>query len=90
MSQHTPGPWKGQQHGDDYIMKGANGERVFSIRNGVIPMTDDARLIAAAPRMFKLIETSLRAGRFPEVGDGCEVWNPLEEARAILHDVEGK
>lgn len=44
----------------------------------------------AAPTMYKLIETSLRAGRFPEVGDGCEVWHPVEVARALLREIEGE
>lgn len=53
MSQQTttPGPWHAVQRGDDYKMEGAKGARVFSIRNGVIPMNADARLIAAAPEL---------------------------------------
>src|SRR5690242_1547088 len=55
-AQHTPGPWKHGQYGDDYMMKGASNERVFSIRKGVIPMNADAHLIAAAPALLQVAE----------------------------------
>ena len=35
-------------------------------------------------RIRLLLETSLRAGRFPDVGDGGEVWNPADAVRNVL------
>lgn len=52
IGKHTAGPWLSQQHGDDYVCKGPNGERVLNIRNGVIPMKADRRLIDAAPELL--------------------------------------
>jgi hypothetical protein len=50
---HTGAPWKAQQIGPDYIIQGANHERVFSIRDGVIPMIPDRKLIEAAPDLLE-------------------------------------
>jgi hypothetical protein len=67
---HTGAPWKAQQIGPDYIMQGANHERVFSIRDGVIPMIPDRHLIEAAPELLeacKEIQTIIRELRLLDV-----------------------
>ena len=87
-SAHTLGPWTIKQEGDDYVVKGAPGTtRVFSIRTGVIPMPNDARLVAAAPRMLALLQEYADKAR--------DVMTPapgslIERTRAILRDVEGE
>jgi hypothetical protein len=53
---HTGVPWKAQQIGPDYIMQGANHERVFSIRDGMIPMIPDRKLIEAAPELLEALK----------------------------------
>lgn len=62
---HTPGPWSLFQQGDEYGCWGGAGERVFSIRGGVL--SADARLIAAAPEMLaeirRLVDTCERGFR---------------------------
>jgi hypothetical protein len=86
MDAHTPGPWTihWQEPMGDYVIKGAPG-RVLSIRTGVLPMSSDARLIAAAPRMLALLEHVPHVHEMVERVTGC----PGCEARAILSEVEG-
>ena len=97
MSAHTPGPWTVKQDGDDYVLEGAPSPiseaypsgirgRVFSIRRGVIPMPNDARLIAAAPRMLEVLKAALARFESEPVG----VHAHIGAIRAILRDVEGQ
>ena len=78
---HTPGPWSLYQQGDEYGCWGKGGTRVFSIRKGVEPMNEDARLIAE-------MLTLLRGITGPE---GFE-WNIMhwECAQTLLAKIEGK
>lgn len=58
---HTPGPWR-IEAGGEWSIFGPSHEghptsfRVLTIRDGVIPTTPDARLIAAAPEMLGLLD----------------------------------
>ena len=96
MSQHTPGPWKwiSGPHLDALLVPHTytfgDGYILSPDQWGMDDVTNDvnARLIAKAPEMYRLIKLSLQAGRFPEIGDGVEQWNPIEVARALLRQVE--
>ena len=75
--------------GELHLVAGNNPKTpIMNLDAGEVQPTN-ARLIAAAPEMYRLIKLSLQAGRFPEVGDGCEQWNPAEVARALLAKIEG-
>ena len=93
MSQHTPGPWTRQNKGIPTGLSARHevvaGRRVICRMGGL--NEDDyanARLIAKAPEMYRLIKLSLQAGRFPEMGDGYEQWKPAEVARTLLREIE--
>mgnify|MGYP001579307493 CR=1 FL=1 len=93
MSQHTSGPWSLYQQGDEYGCWGKGGTRVFSIRKGVEPMNEDARLIAKAPEMLVLLKTALRGFDSAYMGESQFVPLPDEiewasEARALVREIE--
>ena len=89
MSQHTPGPWR-VEFGQDILAGVRENRLVAECHAGhATERGANARLIAKAPEMYRLIKLSLQAGRFPEMGDGCEQWKPAEVARALLREIEG-
>ena len=81
MSAHTPGPWKALQMGDDYVVFKVPNHRVFSIRTGVIPSAEDARLIAAAPEMLAALKQEVLYSTDPWTRDRC---------RAIIAKARGE
>jgi len=88
---HTPGPWKVSNARFlpgpfTWIIENESANKVTAGTSSEA----DARLIAAAPEMYRLIKLSFLAGRFPEIGEGVEQWNPAEVARALLARIEGK
>ena len=91
MTQHTPGPWKFDQRGDDYGLWGGKGHsRVLSIRSGVIPQNADARLIAQAPAMLAALKSLTRLYDKKLMTPVNEIAPAWESVRAILRAVEGK
>lgn len=80
MSAHTPGPWTLQPIGDETECNilGAGHELVATVSD------NDARLIAAAPRMLDIIWALVSS---PAMADNDEPM--MMEARAILKDIEG-
>ncbi len=63
MSKHTPGPWKVVTSWYDYSVEGPNGEEIIwqdgPYQTPTIKLSD-ARLIAAAPEMYELIQMLVR------------------------------
>jgi len=59
---HTLGPWTlgaewvAPAEKDAYLMTSRNGQRIFVIRDGLIPTLEDARLIAAAPDLLAALQ----------------------------------
>ena len=51
-AQFTPGPWREYHTHGNWEMYGSNGQLLFRIKDGVIPMLNDTALIAAAPAMY--------------------------------------
>mgnify|MGYP001592000461 CR=1 FL=1 len=89
MSQHTSGPWSLYQQGDEYGCWGKGGTRVFSIRKGVEPMNEDARLIAKAPEMhvqLQMVEEFLNS-RPPHIYFPPNLRTGI---RALLREIEGE
>ena len=60
MSAHTLAPWAAAAYPDQYRIDGHNGQIVLIIRDGLIPMREDARLIAAAPDLLAALRLMLR------------------------------
>jgi hypothetical protein len=99
VSKHTPGPWKGGEYPGDMTIDGPDGKRIVGgcgCCNSPWGVTDDAectanaRLIAAAPDMYALIER-LAGGDC----DGNTVWDKRAcgqcvhcRARAIVDAVD--
>jgi hypothetical protein len=85
--QNTPAPWTAAAYPDQYRIDGHNGQIVLIIRDGLIPMREDARLIAAAPDLLAaLVELLPHAAR---VIQGTTEGQPLlEAARAAIARVE--
>ena len=55
-AQFTPGPWREYHTHGNWEMYGSNGQLLFRIKDGVIPMLNDAALIAAAPAMYEALK----------------------------------
>ena len=58
-AQFTPGPWREYHTHGNWEMYGSNGQLLFRIKDGVIPMLNDTALIAAAPAMYEAGQLSL-------------------------------
>ena len=91
MSKHTPGPWRVEAHysGPATMAQMRNPERLLCVNADASAKppgwqaTDaNARLIAAAPRMYEFIEQVAR----------CRIRDtpPYEEATAILEEIDGR
>lgn len=101
--RHTPGPWTLDPAEPQWVVKldpetdtnvpialasagfFADGSSAHDYAN--------ARLIAAAPEMYRLIHFLLVDGGMPETirrqdGDVVEPWYPAEQARALLRRIE--
>ena len=63
--QNTPAPWTAAAYPDQYRINGHNGQIVLIIRDGLIPMREDARLIAAAPLMLATLQAVLKLATMP-------------------------
>ena len=63
--QNTPAPWTAAAYPDQYRIDGHNGQIVLIIRDGLIPMREDARLIAAAPFMLATLQAVLKLATMP-------------------------
>jgi hypothetical protein len=63
--QNTPAPWTAAAYPDQYRIDGHNGQIVLIIRDGLIPMREDGRLIAAAPLMLATLQAVLKLATMP-------------------------
>jgi hypothetical protein len=63
--QNTPAPWTAAAYPDQYRVDGHNGQIVLIIRDGLIPMREDGRLIAAAPLMLATLQAVLKLATMP-------------------------
>ena len=72
QAQHTPGPWNVQQHNEEVIYIEGNRPEdgdtrcIAEIKNTDDEAPHDARLIAAAPRMYDFIAIMACLVDFPE------------------------
>ena len=57
--KHTSGPWQALAAKGEYCIEGHNGTLIFTIRNGMIPMREDARLLTAAPDLLAALRKLL-------------------------------
>jgi hypothetical protein len=87
--KHTLGPWQVLAAKGEYCIEGHNGTLIFTIRNGLIPMREDARLLTAAPDMLDALRLMMReyeALRFEQP----ERWpTAAAAARAAIAKAEG-
>jgi len=100
IDKHTPGPWKFEQNGHDHNLWGdGHAGRVLTIRDGVIPMNSDARLIAAAPELLEhlqtladyLAEAHAEDKAADHYGDeDCSYCRALDHARAAIARATGE
>lgn len=102
MSTHTPGPWKWGFDDNGYSLRSSSGGRVLTIRDGVIPMTVDAPLIASAPELLAALKALLayadaysnklrEVGRgAEELGEGADSSSVAGMARAAIAKAEGR
>lgn len=94
-AQFTPGPWREYHTHGNWEMYGSNGQLLFRIKDGVIPMLNDTALIAAAPAMYaelgkciSLIQ-ALQA-RLNAHGEMCNFDDEeIASAKAALAQAEG-
>ena len=56
---HTLGPWVATAEKGEYRIDGNGSTPIFTIRDGLIPMREDARLIAAAPDLLSAMRKLL-------------------------------
>jgi hypothetical protein len=54
--KHTKGPWIWEVHADYRDLRGEKNALIFRIKEGVIPMGNDAALIAAAPELLAMMD----------------------------------
>ena len=97
-TQHTPGPWAEddtQAHYPGYVIRnqGMVVCRIYVEGNPIERQMANARLIAAAPKMLAWIKRmAYWAGELEDspksFAEGAQA--QMDEARAILRDVEGK
>lgn len=100
MSKHTPAPWATLLHScaPEKIFSIGPIEAYFEMVDGeVLPFLDvpeeDARLIAAAPEMYKALKDAKQALRyFSEMNTDRlkppALWH-IEKINEILNDIEG-
>lgn len=91
----TPGPWTHINREGEYIVKGADGQLVFIIRQGLIPRLEDARLLEAASELLEALKACL-----PFVASHMAMtngdWEPIsdrlayDKAESVIAKVEGK
>jgi hypothetical protein len=87
--QHTPGPWHVDTSNGEYAMVTNMGEHVFLIgdERRLIPMPEDARLIASAPALLEALKLSIATIERLEVkhpGGFSSVGGTLQVARAAI------
>ena len=91
MTQHTPGPWRYRQDGTVIAIEARYGRDghdpdawVGTQRVAAVSMyaEADARLIAAAPDLLELAESSLELLENTWVGGPCD-----SDCECILHDL---
>ena len=82
---HTLGPWVATNGmTNEYGIYGADEWPIFTIRDGLIPAREDARLIAAAPDLLLALQRAANLlARYPEHTDA---WR---ECRAAIDRVTG-
>jgi hypothetical protein len=83
MSKHTPGPWTVDPEGEHAVeVEGATGAIVCTVYQ---PANDapDARLIAAAPELFKILNELIADQHI--LVDGCARCEELhDKAKAVI------
>jgi hypothetical protein len=90
MSQHTPGPWAAI--GGGWIVNHKD-ERVASVNTDLIGDTANARLIAAAPEMYRALQDA--EARLLTLANIAAVGTPmhshvLKQVRAAIAKAEGR
>ena len=97
QSKHTPGPW---QYPDDGFVRGFDSSLIASVARGPSEYAEaNARLIAAAPEMYELLEkvakTAETAASKPDKQEVCAVLLEVvlphlgEESRRIKAAIDG-
>lgn len=83
---HTPGPWR-----YDYpCVYSATGSKLIEVDECMCCTTQDARLIAAAPDLLKVIQHIMRCiplGGFAQIHHGSSTWEQMD---AALQEVRGE
>jgi hypothetical protein len=89
----TPGPWR-VKAGDEYVIEGANGQRVLLIgdKRRLIPMLADEALILAAPELLEALKDILAAYHGLTLGRQDSEWEGQfkVKARKAIAKAEGK
>jgi hypothetical protein len=91
QTTHTPKPWKFEMDGEHYTLWGGGRRRVLTIRDGVIPMLEDERLIEAAPELLEALTELLDQLD----GIGIPEWHgaeglSLKQAKAAIEKARGE
>ena len=90
MSTHSPGPWQFDE--SDYsIYRVCECTCVASFSDADLPTPADARLIAAAPEMLRLLRVLVPMSESgAEDKEGWMVWNAaLNEASELIARLDG-
>jgi hypothetical protein len=93
MSKHTPGPWDQIVKMDGFTAVGANTliARVFSTAfKDLENEKANARLIAAAPDMYRALELIINSDMAQREEDEGEISTELSIVRAAIAKAEGK
>jgi len=86
--EHKFGEWVATCSKRDYSMDRRGGDPVFVIREGLIPMREDARLIAAAPDLLAALR-DLTVDAEAAGWDAPEYRDVLNAARAAIAKATG-
>ena len=88
MSTHSPGPWQFDE--SDYsIYRVCECTCVASFSDADLPTPADARLIAAAPEMLRLLRLSAQIPlEQANLGIGPQTW--IRATRKLLKELEGE
>ena len=86
MSEHTQGPWRYEtteatQNGLDHLINGPVDPVAWAYRE------ENARLIAAAPRLFDALQKTLAYLQLRADGESNVLW---AEVAAVLTDATGE